>query len=522
MKDNYSKAIKIIIVIGFSLLFVYEAVILVTRGLYYYYGDMVDMSTKFIRDLSQGINPYGKEWLYDETALPMTYYESGFFHLLPAALIAMIPGVDALAAGIIVHGIYVVLTVAAMYFFVRNLTKSKAYGMAAAGISFFVINIGCTVCNRPDTLCACLIILGMNIMLEESRSHIFGSDNKIREWQMAVILVMLMYLKIHYASIMVAVIFVYLKNIKNKRVWFLGLKTMAVGIIVTAVTQLLFPTFFSTYGIRVYQMFTANTDHGDIEYMLQKWKDLFMFHIPLAVVTVVISIVFIKSIGRIFKDDFGLFMSVNIMVNLIALCFMGMHKGSYLSYHNIMLMPVLIAVGVYLVSLLSRKYRILGSSAALVFFGIYVCMLVNNNEKPEITDYADLRMQRQENYAFFDEYSNGKMLISSAKCAYAYTHDLYQWDYGDQIYMPADIGTSPKWNFLFPYTNLYRERNREYGLSVLEQINNKEYSLIVTDSYNIFGIGIGLWEEIPAAIEENYEVIKEEGDGFVKYWVPKE
>ena len=44
---------------------------------------------------------------------------------------------------------------------------------------------------------------------------------------------------------------------------------------------------------------------------------------------------------------------------------------------------------------------------------------------------------------------------------------------------------------------------------MLEMIDNKEYSLIITDKNNILGLRLGLEEAFVEALNQNYEVIKE-------------
>lgn len=491
------------------------------------------MSTKVIYDFLHGYNPYNAEWLSDANAQPPIYYESGFFHLLPSVWLGKVFNLECYSAATIVHVLYVLGAMLLMYVCINKITENKTLGLMASAILFYCLNVTCYTNSRPDTLCS-ILILGIIYLIyvdacqEEYKKSCAKAVNgryKLREWGVAFFVILLIFLKIHYASILFALFFVYLRR---KRVWPMLMKGAILGAGMVAITQLCFPTFFSTFIVRVIEMFRFNTGYSTWGIMLDKWKHLF-WRFP--VILILLVIYFIQNRKKIFQQEFSLFLAINAAFNIIALCFMGKWPGNGIIYHEVMLLPTAIIVAAMFLQQLKvngQKIEEQGTKKhtgyVIMFYVLsMLCILpifVKNDIRFSFTNLPQQIERRNQEFAELDEYKSEHMLLSPAKSFYALANGIYQWDYGDQIYLPYDIGTSPRWNFLFPYTNQYRQRNIEYGEKMIAMIANQEYSLIITDTYNILGIKIGLEEGFQTAIEENYVQIKQEGG--LTYWSPKE
>lgn len=530
-RSNMNNILLWVMNILLILLLIYEVACMIYSGVVNVAIGETRMSTKVIDDLVHGINPYGKEWLSDSNSLPPIYYESGFFHLLPSVLIAKFFPCNTFAAATITHCSYVILALAMMYFCVYSITKEISLGLIASNIFFFCLNVSVVTNVRPDTLCSLCIITIILLIYWDSDyySSVYSlSDKKakpklsvcaeIREWLVAILGVLLLFLKIHYASILFALFFVYLRR---KRIFPMIIKGAIIGIITLFVTQICFPTFYSTFIVRVIEMLRDNTEIKTITSMWMKWGSLIRLF-PVVFFLLLVSFLFIKDLKIIYKNDFILLLIINIVFNILALCFMGKWPGNGIIYHKTMLMASAIVAAMMVVKNLENKYIKLNwileyGIAIISIICIYACQ---NDIKFDFQSLPKRIDSRKVEFAELDEYKSDNMLLAPEKSFYAFANGIYQWDYGDQIYLPYDIGTSPRWNFLFPYTNEYRRKNTEYAMHMIEMIENKEYSIIITDEYNVLGRKIGLEEQFQEAIESNYEVLKT--SGVMTYWLPLE
>ena len=492
------------------------------------------MSTKIIQDFVNGINPYGTDWLYEEGSLPATYYESGFFHILPSVVIARLFNVSVYSAAAVTHIIYILSALSVMILCVNKMTGSPLLSALAADMYNFCLNTSLTTNVRPETLCSfCIVLIIYLLTFDSEKKDSVQTGTMVREWIIAFLCVLLVFLKIHYASIIAALFFVFLYR---KRLWNIIYKTATIGILTTVICVIFFPTFFSTFGVRVIEMLRDNTEVKTIADMWRKWLSLFLLY-PLPFILVVLRGVlpesFAKAPGfvkRYFTDkkdkllgsEMSIFFTANVIINFIALCFMGKWPGNTITYHCVMIMPTLIIASVLIIKYYSSKNDKLGFYIYSGFTLLTVAMLVSNNhiKKIDFSKYQTKLEARENERAELDKYKSDNMLLSPKKAFYALENDIYQWDFGDQIYLPYNIGTSPRWNFLFPYTNLYRDRNIEYANKMLEMIENKEYSIIITDDYNILGMKLGLEDAFKEAIDYNYKIIKEEGS--LIYLIPDE
>lgn len=491
------------------------------------------MSTKIIYDFVNGVNPYSTDWLYDDSSRPVTYYESGFFHVLPSVLIAKLFGVSVYAAAAITHLIYIFGALAVMILCVKKLTGSYLLSALAADMYYFCLSTALTTNVRPEILCSiCIVLIIYLLTFDADKKGAINKGTVIREWIIAFLCVLLIFLKIHYASIIAALFFVFLYR---KRMWHIIYKSVIIGIIMTAICVLFFPTFFSTFGIRVIEMFRDNTEVKTMIAMWKKWGRLFLLF-PTAFVVVFLRGILPESFSKsanaikqyfidkknvIIASELNIFFTANVIINFIALCFMGKWPGNDIAYHCVMIMPTLIIASVLVIRHYAKKNKKLSHYLVMGFVILTVALLVSNNKikKINFSTYQARLEARDKEREELDAYKSDKMLLSHLKAFYALENDIYQWDFGDQIYIPYNIGTSPRWNFLFPYTNLYRDRNIVYANKMLEMIENKEYSIIITDKNNILGLRLGLEEAFDESINQNYVVLKE--DGSLTYWVPE-
>lgn len=547
---------------------------------------IVNISVKVVHDLANGNNPYGTSWLYDETALPAPYYESGFFHVLPAVLLVKVFGISATLACGITQLLYVVLALIVMYLCVKRFTGNTTLALFAAAVFHSCIRAHLVDCFRPDTLCALMIVtIFLLIILDEkrlkgeiskeagaketenkaceiretirtkmkqteSKTQKTKTEHKQRvlkskpevcnqnsgkkitlynradkktnliEWITALLGVLLIFLKIHYASILAA-LFVY--QCKKKRWLPWGLKFCVCGIIITGATQLCFPTFFSTFGIRVIEMMRDNTADSDLMYMFQQWGTLIQqfwlfFGILLAGCFLLLKQ---KKFRVLFSNPVYFLLFINILVNIAALCYMGKWNGNYINYHYIMIMSSVILAAVFYLHgfMAGENKKQLVTYGVVLGYGLSIAIISISSLTGSLSGYQESKKAREQEYAFLDSYRSEDMLLDPSLAYYTYANDIYQWDYMDQIYIPYDIGSSPRWNFLFPYTNLYRQRCVSYGEEMVQKIRDKKYSIITQSDIHILGLKIGLENEFQDAIEENY--VKQEWNGKA-YWIPRQ
>jgi len=508
-RKDISKIINKIIFFMLVLVIAYEVVYLFQVGIEKTLKSTAGISIKILRDLAVGNNPYGKDWLFEDGSLPVTYWETGFFHILPSLLLIRVFHISPIAAAAIIHILYVTFAMFLMYKIVKKLSGGINSALLASAVLYVCLNPTYVNGIRPDTLCVLLILLIISIVSND------GIKEGIKEWIYAFACVLLLFLKIHYASIIVPV---YIICFKKKRWIQLSIKNVIIGIIFCIITVICFPTFFSTFGVRVIQMFTSNNENDDYYNMLYQWKELFIRYVPLFIIFIIGIPFSIKKIKRIIDSDIYLFLAVDVIVNALGLCYMGKWNGNFLAYHNVMFVPLLIICSTLVLEKIMRSKK---KEYALVSFCIVVSsilLLCIFNKSYQIHK-MHFQISEHTYNKWIEENRDGEMLLSSSCTQFAYDNDYYLWDWGDQIYLPYDIGTSPRWNALFPYTNQYRNKNIEYANKVLEKINNREYSLIVSNDYNEFGHKIGMKEVFWDAIEENYDLM--EKDDLVGYWIPK-
>lgn len=503
MNQEKKKSAEIAIIIIFLIIFAIELFYLIYNSICSVNVYMTNMSTKVIYDLANGVNPYGKEWLDNTSAVPVTYYESGFFHIFPAVLMMKI-GLSVYTASAVTNIIYVIITmlVAAItaYAYSKNLTLS----LLISSVSYFVINSRDFTVGRPDTLCTIIVFLILYLIYKDNEN-----PKSINDYLIAFLCVLQVFLKIHYGSIVVAVIFYYFMK-GFKRFLALGIKAAVITGLMLAFTQLLFPTFLSVFGVRVLYMLKLNAGDSDIIYLMKKWLKIVLKYMPFVIIMLVGHAVTIK---KIFKDSIIGFLFVNNLFNIIGLCFMGMWQGNGLAYFEVMLTPSLLISSVYFVQLGLNELKVKDKKklanillSVFILLSFVLALISNNVLYKNFSSIKESKEARNEMMIFLDKYQDEELLLSPRNSWYSLLRGRYQWDYGDQIYMPFDIGTSPRWNFLFPYTNKYRGRMTEYASSMVDKINNKEYALIEVINDNVLGLNLGLESAFEEAIENNYKL----------------
>ena len=511
-----------------SALIVYELFVLIDGSWIAAQHLTTRMSTKVISDLANGVNPYGTEWLDDPNALPPTYYESGFFHIFPAVLITKL-GLSVFISQSVTNILYVILTMVMSFISIKLMTGNVPFGLLTSSIMYYVVNSRDYALTRPDTLCTCIILLIICIIYRDSKK-----SEKKHEWLIAFLCVLQVFLKIHYGSITVAVVVYYFlksfrKDEKEKYkipCWItLGFKAAIITGIMIAFTQICFPTFFSTFIVRVIYMAKMNTENPDFAYLMGKWIEIFIRWWPVVIPMIAGLIISVTNLIRNKQNDYTdkqieIFFIVNTIVNIIALCYMGMWSGNGLGYFNVMLVPQLVMGAIYFINKWkdnSKEKKFINIVTGAVCI-VLIAVTVYHNRDIKFTPHGQILYDygNEEVRAYFDGFGDGELLLSPNYAWYSLTTGRYQWDYGDQIYMPFDIGTSPRWNFLFPYTNRYSARMREYANEMLDKVNNKEYAVIITDDYNKLGLNLGLEEAFENAINENYQQDPETG-----FYLPK-
>ncbi len=522
------KAVYILFTSLFCLLIGYEMLVLIDGSWIATQHLTTRMSTKVISDLATGLNPYGAKWIDDPNALPPTYYESGFFHIFPAVLMTKL-GLSVFLSQSVTNIIYVILTMIMSFVCIKMMTGNMTLSLLASSVMYYVVNSRDYASTRPDTLCTCIILLIICIIYKDSRK-----SEKIDEWLIAFLCVLQVFLKIHYGSITAAVVVYYFikslgKEEKEKHripCWVtLGCKAALITGVMIAFTQICFPTFFSTFIVRVIYMAKSNTENPDFAYLMGKWLEIFIRWWPVVIPMLAGLVISINNLIRNKQDDnterqIEIFFITNTVVNIISPCYMGLWSGNDLGYFNVMLIPQLIIGAIYYLNKWNNKYKDSRVVKAVTFVAcvttISVTIIHNRDIKytphgPVPYDYGN-----EDARAYFDSFGDRELLLSPDYVWYSLSTGRYQWDYGDQIYMPFDIGTSPTWNFLFPYTNRYIARMREYANEMLDKVNNKEYALIIKDDYNVLGRNLGLEEAFEKAIDENYEQDEETG-----FYLPK-
>ncbi len=522
------KAVNILFTSLLCLLIGYEMLVLIDGSWIASQHLTTRMSTKVINDLAAGVNPYGAAWIENPNALPPTYYESGFFHIFPAVLMTKL-GLSVFVSQSVTNIIYVILTMMMSFVCIKMMTGSVNLGLLASSVMYYVVNSRDYALTRPDTLCTCIILLIICIIYKDSKK-----SEKINEWLIAFLCVLQVFLKIHYGSITAAVVvYFFLKSFKKEEkekykipCWVtLGLKAALITGIMIAYTQICFPTFFSTFIVRVIYMAKSNTENPDFAYLMGKWSEIFIRWWPVVIPMAASLMTGVVNLIRNKQDNnserqMEIFFIVNTIVNIIALCYMGLWQGNGLGYFNVMLVPQMVIGAIYYLNKWINKYKdskvVKTISLSVCVTSIVVTIFHNRDIKytphgPVPYDYGN-----EEARNYFDSFGDSELLLSPNYAWYSLSTGRYQWDYGDQIYMPFDIGTSPRWNFLFPYTNRYIARMREYANEMLNKVNNKEYALIITDNYNVLGLNLGLEEAFKKAIDKNYEQDDETG-----FYLPK-
>ncbi len=487
-------------IVGFIIILV-ELYILVTKAVLFF--DVVPEIrdggvVKLVDDFSKGINPYGSSCNYDN-GLPFVYVDSGFIHIFPAVFIKMISGLSANQSMIIMSCIYTVLTLFIFYKLMRSMGVDSDYSVFMVGIAFFTLRRYGWLVFRPDIFCvACiLLVIGLYIGLNKKESN-------LRFMLMALLGVILLLTKIHYTCIFIAIFISYL--IFNRK-YFLKLLTaflICFAVMIPAVA-LVFPTFFSTFGVHIIGMLLDNSENGTAEIMIDKWKSLFMEFKPVFIILGGLLILNIKKIGKIFSCSEAFMLFIYYVLSVILLCFCGKWVGATLQYHYVLLMPQILLTSACLLNdfsgLTLKGWKVNTVSELIMILSacyIFVCIGADRVLVDSIP-FGNGRQQYEELQA------EDNALLCSSFTNYAVENGLDIINYGDIEYIPD---TNYGLDKIFPYTQKYYEKYREYYLGILNNIRNAEYSVIYDDNctfiagFEVFDIK----EEMLEELNRNYTI----------------
>lgn len=485
---------------------------------------------KVIDMFAKGDNPYSVAWLKGNEAPPVLL-DSGFLHVFPAVLFQKLFDVPASLACWIGNLIYVVLAGIIIYIVANKLTRSSLLALIAMCIQLTTMRRHGLLCSRPDMMAVVLLLMITYICIKERKTY----DYII----IAVLSVLILFSKIHYAVIVVSVgihiiyeMFLE-KNIKN------GIKRLATFVVSGMVTLLIsiflmmkfVPMHLPVWGIRLWNMFSYNTGNKSSQYKTVYDKFTALFHeysyikyvVIISVVGFAITFICSKvmrdrgsklSCDRDFKIDNISFLIINAIINAVALLFVGRHDGAVLWYFYCMLMPTVILLAVCLLSHLKvvRYVQIL-----ILLLGCIKMIY------PTVMQSYYMDVNRFDTvYSLVEEYESDQMYLTPMLSNYSIMHNHYNFSYGDTVFLPQTDSISPQLLEKIPYVDDINKRFNEYQDVIIETVKNREYSIIVTDAVD----GQPASEEFHEALSANYQLIKEENQQNetqsiqLRYWIP--
>lgn len=460
---------------------------------------------KVVDDFSKGINPYGLEWLDDYNSNPSVILASGFINAFLAVLIKIVFGTSANCACVIMSFIYVIIAQVSMYWLVKKGTSNSTLGLLAAMLIFFSTRRLGYLCLRPDVFCL-ICIIWIIYIYEESIEKGFSIK---RITLVSLLSMIVVFSKIHYALILFSLLLTLLVFRKKYFVQLL------IGIIIslfifTFCFQILFPTFFSTFIVRIYQMIIEMINPADnnvtagigVGVSIHKWKELLKEYFFCFFIIAFYAVLHIKKIFKSIKKEIYFFEFLNLFIAILALCVLGSRSDSALQYHYVMLMPFAILVAMRCLN--KVNFAFLDQREVISIFFIFsaiesfmICM-------PQI-NMEDLKNQIEEYKYVYSliENSDGKVMLSTNFAPIAINENIYIWNYGDQGYLTPLKEDS----IFFPYTNEICERNKAYYKTIVNEVNNKEFSIIIINQYTPYSLGVlGDYSDLEKAINQNYEL----------------
>ncbi|MBQ7563124.1 MAG: hypothetical protein IJT16_03940 [Lachnospiraceae bacterium] len=478
-----------------------------------------------VQDLSKGINPYALDYLSTDEA-PRVVLDSGFLNVFPALLLVRVFGLSPAPALYIMGFIYLAASMVLIGVITKKLTGDLTLSLYSAILLFFCLRRWGLLCVRPDTLAETLMLILILSIVENRVSY---ADTVLR----AFFLVLIVYLKPHYALIGLMVFFFEMKNRKLLTFLLSGSILFAGSVLIV---NAVFPTHLSVWGIRLYEMFTGvGGGSAGFIYALDKWKRLFVMFFPVFLLTLWgglrHTILFFTDKAHFYaevSENNLSYVWVNIIVNALALTYLGRHDGADLWYFYFMLIPSMILIAMYnlhgIMQTSGNWMLILVIFSLCCFAGLFTTALSLSPRPKYIRRWEESQGKA---YALLDRYRSEDMILSSPLAYYGTMNGIYNFNHGDLCYLPVTRADSGILKLLFPYVNEFEDKYKDYALMVLEKLRNREYSLVTIDSIDTPFEIFGKEDEFRSLLEENYDLADEfevfvEAQGMETYfYIPK-
>lgn len=455
-----------------------------------------------VQELSDGVNPYDLDYLFTDEA-PRVILDSGFLNVFPALLLVKLFRFSPAAALYLTGFIYLAASMGLIGVITKRLTGDLTLSLLSAVLLFFCLRRWGLLCIRPDTMAEMLMLLLILSIVEDRSSFM---DTILR----AFFLVLIVYLKPHYALIGFAVL-VY--EIRHRKLLIFAGSGLIIFASSVLIVNALFPTHLSVWGIRLYEMFTGvGGGSAGFSYALGKWKRLFVMFFPVFLLTLYGAGKELLCIckGRRGKTESGLsFLWLNTIVNGLALTYLGRHDGADLWYFYFMLLPSMILLAMYYLNGIMEgrgKKLILGIFSLCCVVGLAQTALSLSPRPKYITRW---RESHERAYELLDNYRSEDMILSSPLAYYGTENGIYNFNHGDLCYLPVTRADEGILKVLFPYVNVFEDKYNDYSETVLEKLSEREYSLVTIDNidtpFEIFGKD----GEFRRILEENYELVDE-------------
>lgn len=465
---------------------------------------------------AQGINPYDAAYLSTDEA-PRVLLDSGFFNVFPAVLLVKLFHFLPLFSLYFMNLIYIVLAAALIYLLVWKLTKEHVLSLTAAFLELFCMRRSVLLVARPDTLAEVLLLLILYIFLTSIYLQ--------REWTWqlpvtALLCVLIAFLKVHYATVALSIL-VFLAIRDRRKAFMFILWTFLAGVLITLAVYILYPTHLSVWIVRLYEMFISVARKNSIStimYVAGKWKKLFIMFMPVFLITGfgfcagIISSIRERSRGSKPADVSSMrlvdrFLIINIVINVFALLLLGKHDGASLWYFFYMLMP-----SMFLYASLFIKYKTANLKIGHLLRAAFsiACIIAIMGEGAVVLkqqqQISRIEESHQEAYAVIEKYASAEMFLTSQLSVYAIDRNIYNFDYGDTCFIPSTRILNEHLEKLLPYTNSIEDKYNGYWSTVLQKIEDKEYSLFtINESFSI----PSLPDDCITALEENYRIVQE-------------
>lgn len=461
---------------------------------------------KVADDFANGMNPYSIDY-YNTMGVPPVVLDSSFLNVFPAVIFANVFQVSITYSVYFMNFIYFILALLIMYFIIFMITKNISLSLFAVIVEAICLRRHGLLVARPDVLATVFLLLILFLFIY------YHLCDRFPWWfipSIAICCIMVFYLKIHYAMIGVALFFFFIIFDRKQALRFMFF-LVAFGCGFYILIDYFFPMHFSSWVVRIYEMLQgleSNNGGGEsgLHYVFTKWYQIFKMFFPIMCLTL-FGIVrrvlcFIRKIEANRIEDF---LVINIIFNSIALCILGQHRGANLWYFFFMLMPSVIIYAVMVLVSIDIKNR-----NWVINCIIALSLLLLMNQYKSILPYRSYGGEgHEEAYEIIREHESPNMILSSHLALYSMERDIYNYNYGDNCFLPSLHLENEVIHSIIPYTNQIREMYSLQAEQILEDINKEKYSLITTDSIDVPLAEFGLSDEFQAALENHYELHKE-------------